>query len=89
MDIFYAATTITVGNGMKTPFWHAPWLDGRKPIEIAPLIYASSKGKNWKVAHALQNNAWVHKVGLGDGFSLEHLSQFVELCGSHTKFPPK
>jgi hypothetical protein len=26
---------------------------------------------------------------LGDGFSLEHLSQFVELCGSHTKFPPK
>jgi hypothetical protein len=81
MDIFYAGTTITVGNGMETPFWHAPWLDGRKPIEIAPLIFASSKRKNWKVAHALQNNAWVHKVGLGDGFSFEHLSQFVELWG--------
>jgi hypothetical protein len=81
MDIFYAATTITVGNGIKTPFWYAPWLEGRKPIEIAPLSYASSKHKNWKVAHALQNNAWVHKVELGDDFSLEHLSQFVELWG--------
>ena len=28
MDLFYAATTISVGNGLKTPFWHAPWLGG-------------------------------------------------------------
>jgi hypothetical protein len=24
MDIFYAATTISLGNGRKTSFWHAP-----------------------------------------------------------------
>jgi hypothetical protein len=64
---------------LKTPFWFAPWLDGRKPIKIALLIYASSKRKNWKVVQALNHNAWVHKVDLEDDFSLEHLSRFVEL----------
>jgi hypothetical protein len=28
MEILYAATTIALGNGQKTPFWHAPWLGG-------------------------------------------------------------
>jgi hypothetical protein len=28
MEIFYASTSITLGNGKKTPFWHAPWLNG-------------------------------------------------------------
>jgi hypothetical protein len=35
MEIFYAATTITLGNGRKTPFWHAPWLEGKRPKDIA------------------------------------------------------
>ena len=29
MEFFYAATSITIGNGHKTPFWDAPWLGGR------------------------------------------------------------
>jgi hypothetical protein len=45
MDIFYAATTITLGNGKKTSFWEAPWLTGRKPKDIAPLIFDASKRK--------------------------------------------
>jgi hypothetical protein len=44
-EIFYATTTISVGNRRKTPFWDAPWLQGRKPKEITPLIYASSESK--------------------------------------------
>jgi hypothetical protein len=79
MEIFYAATTITLGNGKKTPFWQAPWLHGRKPIDVAPLIYAVSKRKNWKVSHAMNGEAWISKITLDASFSLDHFSQFVDL----------
>jgi hypothetical protein len=36
MKIFYDATIITLGNGQKTPFWHAPWLEGRMLKDITP-----------------------------------------------------
>jgi hypothetical protein len=45
MDLFYASTTITLGNGEKTPFWKAPWLNGLKPIDIAPSYTTSPLGK--------------------------------------------
>jgi hypothetical protein len=70
-----------LGMIKKTPFWHAPWLDGRKPIEIAPLVFAKSKRKNWKVHNALKDNAWVGKIELGMDFSFQHLSQFINLWG--------
>jgi hypothetical protein len=79
MDLFYAATKITLGNGRKTPFWEAPWLDGRSPKVIAPLIFESSMRKNWKVAQALANDAWVNKINLEAAFSWAHLVQFVDL----------
>ncbi|KAK1604703.1 hypothetical protein QYE76_028376 [Lolium multiflorum] len=79
MDIFYAATTIAIGNGCKTSFWDAPRLEGRKPKDIAPLIFASSKRKSWKVNKALESNAWVRKITLDESFTTDHLSQFVEL----------
>ena len=49
LEFFYASTTIIVGNGAKTPFWDSPWLFGRKPKDIAPLIHEASTRKNWKV----------------------------------------
>jgi hypothetical protein len=79
MKIFYAVTQITVGSGHKTPFWEAPWLHGRKPKDLAPLIFAISKRKSWKVNQAMKDNAWVGKFKLDDGFSLQHLHQFVQL----------
>lgn len=42
LDLFYAYTTITIGNGVKTPFRDAPWVHDWKPKEIAPLIYEAS-----------------------------------------------
>jgi hypothetical protein len=79
MVIFYTETSSTLENGHETPFCHSPWLDGKKPIEIAPLIFAKSKRKNWKVHDALKDDAWVSKVDLGADFSMEHLTQFVNL----------
>jgi hypothetical protein len=43
MEFFYAATMITIGDGKMANFWHTPWLQGRKPKEIAPSIFAISK----------------------------------------------
>jgi hypothetical protein len=52
---------------------------GRKHKDIAPLIFAISKRKTWKVNQALEDNVWVGKVTLGEIFSLKHLTQFMEL----------
>jgi hypothetical protein len=82
MDIFYAATTITLGNGKKTPFWHAPWLDGRKPKDIAPLIFEASKRKNWPVFQALDDNAWIRKVCLEQLLMINHIIQDVNLVAN-------
>jgi hypothetical protein len=79
VEIFYSATTITHGNRRKSPFWHPPWLRGSKPIDITPLIFASPKRKYWKVAQALHEDAWVGKIDLERTFTVEHLTQFIDL----------
>jgi hypothetical protein len=79
MELFYAATVITLGDGKKTPFWHAPWLHGKRPIDVAPLIYESSKRKSWRVAQALDGDAWIAKIDLQKPFTLDHFLQFVDL----------
>jgi hypothetical protein len=50
MDIFYAVTMITLGNGKMTPFCNAPWLDGRKPKETVPLILNLQKERSGQFA---------------------------------------
>ena len=62
LNFFYACTTITVGNGARTPFWDSPWLLGRKPRDIAPLIYEASSRKRWKAREALKESAWILKI---------------------------
>jgi hypothetical protein len=76
MNIFYAATKITIGNGGKTPFWHAPLLHGRAPKDIAPKFFESSSRKKWMTFHG---DTWIGKVNLEATFTLEHIAQFVEL----------
>jgi hypothetical protein len=79
MKIFYATTTITLGNGRKTPFWHAPWVHGRKPKDIAPRIFDICKRKKWMVAQALRNDDWVSKLSDSATIYIEHLTEFVQL----------
>jgi hypothetical protein len=68
-----------VGNGEKTPFWKAPWLNGVKPIDIAPLIYEISTRKNWKVNKAMSNRGWISKIKLDMVFSIQHIRQYISL----------
>jgi hypothetical protein len=79
MNIFYAATKITVGNEAKTPFWEAPWLNGLDPKDIAPPIFMSSKRKKQNVKNASFENVWVAKINLTTGFTYDHIVQYVEL----------
>ena len=79
LKFFYASTTIIVGNGTKTPFWDSPWLFGRKPKEIAPLIFEASSRKNWKVREALKENAWILKINTATVISVAHITEFFTL----------
>lgn len=78
-EFFYASTTIMIGNGARTPFWDAPWVQGRKPRDIAPLIFEASQRKNWKIKDALKDDAWVAKIRISPAFSITHFRQFLEL----------
>ena len=79
LNFFYASTTITVGNGAKTPFGDSPWLLGRKPKDIAPLIFGASRRKNWKVCEALKGNAWILKVKIDTSVTAAHVHEFFSL----------
>jgi hypothetical protein len=62
--LFAAATTITVGDGMRTPFWSSAWLQGQRPQDLAPNIFRISKNKNKSLIEALHNRAWIKDVDL-------------------------
>jgi hypothetical protein len=79
MEIFYAATAITLYNGRKTPFWHAPWVHGRMPKDIASRSFDICKRKKWTVTQALHNDEWISKLSDWATISIEHLTEFVQL----------
>ena len=79
MNLFYASTVITLGNGGKTPFWDAPWLGGKRPKDIAPLIFAACKRKKWCVREAMRDKAWVHMIKPFTDLTVGHIVQFVDL----------
>ena len=79
MDLFYASTTIIVGNGAKALFWDSPWLLGRKPKDIAPLIFQASKRKRSTLRQALQGNAWMTHIKHATILSVTHIREFFSL----------
>jgi hypothetical protein len=36
MELFYALTSVTIGNGTKASFWEDSWVDGINPKVLAP-----------------------------------------------------
>jgi hypothetical protein len=61
---------ITMGDGLTVNFWHSPWLNGEKPKDIAPGIFALSKRTTSCVAKALNNNDWVRHINLQGSLSV-------------------
>jgi hypothetical protein len=54
--LVYAATKITMRNGVKTPFWDAPWLNGLRPSDLALLVFMISLRKKWNPNMTLAND---------------------------------
>jgi hypothetical protein len=56
--LFRASTSVTVGNELKTNFWHDVWLSGKAPIDIAPSLYPwhGAKIDRWL-------NNWLTSIG--------------------------
>ena len=77
--LFAATTTIQIGSGAKTSFWHSAWIQGRRPKDIAPAVFNISKRKNRTVQEALTNNNWVRDINLGAQLSVTHIQQFIIL----------
>ena len=73
------STTITVGDGRVALFWHSPWLEGKKPKDIAPLVFASSSNKNKSVKEAMQDQNWVHWIKMEYEVLGDHIAQFCTL----------
>ena len=79
IDVFYSMVNITTNDGETASFWHSPWLQGSKPKDLAPDIFSLFARKNCSVSFALQDNAWIKKINMENGFFLAHFLEFVEL----------
>jgi hypothetical protein len=77
MVLFYASTTIYVGNGKIAPFWESPRLNGRKPKDIAPLIFHASPRKKWNVEQATRGGAWISKIKMDGKLTIPHIREFI------------
>ncbi|KAI4981082.1 hypothetical protein ZWY2020_021567 [Hordeum vulgare] len=79
MELFFAATTITIGDGLAAPFWHSPWLNGQNTKDIASSIFACSRLTKVSVAKAMNNNKWIRHINLEGGMAVTIIHQFYIL----------
>jgi hypothetical protein len=75
---FLCGTTITIDDGRIESFWHTPCLQGRKPKDIAPSIFAISKHKNFTVHNNMNQEFLITKIKTNEGITINHLTEFVE-----------
>jgi hypothetical protein len=77
--LFASCTSITIGDGSRASFWHSGWLQGSRPKDIAPLLFAKSRKKRRNVASAIHENTWVRDLQHLTGLTPAHLLEFVTL----------
>ena len=86
MDLFYAATVITIGDGRIANFWHSPWLHGLKPKSVAPSTFSLSTRKNFTVNKRLVDEFWITNINLAEGITTQHITEFVTLWTNVSQF---
>jgi hypothetical protein len=77
--LFANCTHISLGDDNKASFWHSGWLQGNRPKDIAPLLFAKSRKKKRSVASALDEANWIHDLNHHSGITSSHLLEFVTL----------
>jgi hypothetical protein len=58
--LYLACTTIEIGNGARTHFWHDQWLQGQSPQDLAPALYRLAWHKNITVAQGCTKRKWLN-----------------------------
>jgi hypothetical protein len=71
-ELFYDSIDLHIENGKTASFWHTPWLEGRKPKDIAPSIFSISKKKNFTVHKGLEQDFWILNLSFEDGIMMRH-----------------
>jgi hypothetical protein len=77
--LFANCTQITLGNGKKASFCGSGWLQGKRPRDIAPLLFAKTMRKKRTVCSTMEDNNWVRDLNLRNGLTTELLTEFVAL----------
>lgn len=77
MALFWAATTVTIGNGMKTSFWFDMWLHALAPKDIVPSIFALANHKRETIFRELRDHHWIRSVHAIS--TTKQIRQFVDL----------
>lgn len=75
--LFDACTSITLGNGQISRFWHDRWLAGESPRDIAPDIFKLAWRKNLTVSEALTEGRWMR--GAQRMSAENQIHQFISL----------
>lgn len=77
--LFAASIATSIGDGAKTSFWHAAWVQGQRPKDFAPAIFDISRKKNRTLKEAFAENTWIKDISLHAPFTVVCLQQFVQL----------
>uniref|UniRef100_A0A453NMC5 Reverse transcriptase domain-containing protein n=1 Tax=Aegilops tauschii subsp. strangulata TaxID=200361 RepID=A0A453NMC5_AEGTS len=63
--LFFASTTMVLGDGRTTLFWDDRWINGQSVREIAPMLYQcipKRRRKTRTVAEGLGGNTWARDI---------------------------
>jgi hypothetical protein len=87
--LFFASTTMIIGNGRTAKFWEDRWLSGKSVSEIAPHLHAcipKHRRKTRTVADGLLTHNWARDIQgtigiqeIGEYLLLWHQLEYVQL----------